>query len=214
MKIKASKDNLLAISSTVFLFCFLLIAFFRSSLWGVNSAVNMWAATVNSNFFLAPAKVIDSAFQPFVILIVTIVIAITLVFVHHRRYSILMFSSYAGGYLIVNIIKGVIASPRPPNEIIDAGYFSFPSSHVMASVIFFGLLTFIAWKKWKTSLIKVSVSGILYVFLIFLVGFDRIYLNVHWLTDVVGALFLGAFWLTFCLFLFNKANSRLSKTSP
>ncbi|MCL4430227.1 MAG: phosphatase PAP2 family protein, partial [Chloroflexi bacterium] len=105
-------------------------------------------------------------------------------------------------------IHGVIASPRPSNEIIQEVYFSFPSSHVTAAVVFFGLLTFTAWKKWKASTIRVSVSA-LYVFLVILVGFDRVYLNVHWLTDVIGAVFLGAFWLTLCLFLFNRVNSRI-----
>jgi undecaprenyl-diphosphatase len=42
----------------------------------------------------------------------------------------------------------------------------------------------------------VSVTGI--------VGFDRIYLNVHWATDVIGAVLLGTFWLLLCILVFSR----------
>jgi undecaprenyl-diphosphatase len=145
-----------------------------------------------------------------VLLAITIAVTIILVISHHKRYGILLIGTYAGEYLIVNIIKGVITSPRPTNALVEAAYFSFPSSHVSASVVFFGLLTFIAWKKWQTPKIRAPVAA-LYVFLVALVGVDRIYLNVHWLTDVVGAVLLGAFWLTFCLALFNRLTKQGNK---
>jgi undecaprenyl-diphosphatase len=75
---------------------------------------------------------------------------------------------------------------------------SFPSGHVTSAVVLFGLLAFFAWQTWKSARIKV-VSGSLVAVLVSFVGFTRIYLNVHWLTDVLAGYLLGTAWLTFCV---------------
>jgi membrane-associated phospholipid phosphatase len=61
---------------------------------------------------------------------------------------------------------------------------------------------------WDSAKIKALTAG-LYVSITVVVGFDRIYLNVHWFSDIVGAFFLGAFWLTSSILLFNLLFKRL-----
>jgi undecaprenyl-diphosphatase len=103
-----------------------------------------------------------------------------------------------GNTVILEVLKTLIYSPRPMNELVVETGNSFPSGHVTSTVVLFGLLTFFAWQTWKTPSVK-AVTGALFVALISLVGFTRIYLNVHWLSDVIGGYFLGAFWITFCI---------------
>jgi undecaprenyl-diphosphatase len=109
----------------------------------------------------------------------------------------------AGDALLVDVCKTIIASPRPLNEIIVETNFSFPSGHVTSTVVLFGVFTYLAWKHWKTTKTKI-LTGAFYVLVTAIVSFDRIYLNVHWLSDVVGGVFLGVFWLSFCIYLFNR----------
>ncbi len=109
----------------------------------------------------------------------------------------------AGEALLVEFLKIVIMSPRPLNGIIAVTGYSFPSGHTTSCVVFFGILTYFVWKHWNSFKIKASTAG-LYVSLTAVVAFDRIYLNVHWFSDIIGAVFLGAFWLAFSIFLFKN----------
>ena len=116
-----------------------------------------------------------------------------------------------GDAILVLTFKTLIMSQRPINEIIPETGYSFPSGHVTGCVVFFGMLTYFAWKRWTTLKAKVVTSG-LYIAITAVVGFDRIYLNVHWFSDTIGGVFLGAFWLLLCVFVFEylALNQRLS----
>jgi undecaprenyl-diphosphatase len=103
--------------------------------------------------------------------------------------------------LLVVAGKELFQSIRPTNMLIPETGYSFPSGHVTGSVVFFGVLTYLAWKHWESKKVKAATSGF-YVALVVLVGFDRIYLNVHWFSDVVGAALLGAVVLTFAILVF------------
>jgi undecaprenyl-diphosphatase len=115
-----------------------------------------------------------------------------------RKNAVLLIGAMIGNTVILEVLKTVIYSPRPTNELVVEPGNSFPSGHVTSTVVLLGLLTFFAWQTWKTTSAK-AVTSALFVALISLVGFTRIYLNVHWLSDVIGAYFLGAFWITFCI---------------
>jgi len=109
----------------------------------------------------------------------------------------------AGDTLLVDLFKTIIMSPRPINRIIAASGYSFPSGHETSSVVFFGVLTYFVWKNYGSVKLKAATSG-LYVFVAGVIGFDRIYLNVHWFSDLLGSVFLGTFWLTLCTLIFKN----------
>ena len=149
---------------------------------------------------------ISVVFDTTALVILSLVVAVFLFLTHHRRYSLLLLGAMAGDALLVQIFKMLIMSPRPLNEIIAETNYSFPSGHTTGSVVFFGVLTYFAWVHWGSKKVKVATGGF-YVSITALVGFDRIYLNVHWFSDIIGALFLGAFWLSFCILTFKYATS-------
>ena len=70
--------------------------------------------------------------------------------------------------------------------------FSFPSGHVTTAMVFFGVLAYLILKKYK------DTNLILLIPLVFvlLIGFTRLYLGIHWFSDVLGGIFLGEFILT------------------
>ncbi len=189
--------------SVLFLICFLLVASFRGSFYSVNLSVNLWSASVNTGFFTLAAQTISIVFDTTALAAISLVLAIFLFVLHHRRYGLLLLGAMAGDALLVGLFKTIIISPRPLNEIIVETGYSFPSGHTTSSVVFFGVLAYFAWKQWDSTKIKALTAG-LYASITAVVGFDRIYLNVHWFSDIVGAFFLGAFWLTFCILLFKR----------
>jgi undecaprenyl-diphosphatase len=187
--------------SLLFLVCFLLVAYFKEAFNPINSIVNIWSASFNAGSFTLTAKIISVVFDTTALVVLSVILAILLFVLHRRRYGVLLLGAMAGDALLVTFFKMVIMSPRPLNGIIVESGYSFPSGHTTSCVIFFGILTYFVWKHWSSFKIKASTAG-LYVSLTAVVGFDRIYLNVHWFSDIVGAVLLGAFWLTLNIFLF------------
>ena len=106
----------------------------------------------------------------------------------------------AGGGILDFILKQAIQRTRPISEttLIEVGGFSFPSGHAMLSMVFYGMISYFLIRyvrQWKYRiLIAVSVG-----FLIFLIGFTRIYLQVHYLSDILAGYIGGLFWLTICV---------------
>jgi len=103
----------------------------------------------------------------------------------------------------VEAIKFAVNRVRPPvQEMLTFQWDpSFPSGHTMAAIAFYGLLTYFIYyssqKAWERVLAVFVGCAI-----ITLVAFSRIYLGVHWPSDVVGSFILGGFLLVFVIFAF------------
>jgi undecaprenyl-diphosphatase len=130
-----------------------------------------------------------------------------LLYKHYRNDALLLVGAMLGDSLIVAILKRLIHSSRPLNGIIQETGFSFPSGHATVAVVLAGLLTYFIWQHFKSRNVKI-LSGVLLILISLVVGFSRIYLNVHWLSDVVGAYSLGIFWLTFSIVAFRLQNAK------
>lgn len=100
------------------------------------------------------------------------------------------------------LLKGLVGRSRPDIARLVAGNGpAFPSGHVLATVGFYGVLAVIAWRSTTRRSFAVGAMASAAV-VIALVGFSRIYLGVHWMTDVIGGLLVGgAFVLAAAYFL-------------
>jgi undecaprenyl-diphosphatase len=189
------------------LICFLLIAFLRSSFSAVDADVNSWAVSIQSTGFTQIAKIIHYGFGTTALSIITLLIAVYLLYKRYRNDALLLVGVMLGDFVIVAILKRLIHSARPLNGILQETGFSFPSGHATAAVVFLGLLTYFMWQHFKSQNVRI-LSCVLFILLSLVVGFSRIYLNVHWLSDVVGAYSLGIFWLTFSIVAFRLQNAK------
>jgi membrane protein DedA with SNARE-associated domain/membrane-associated phospholipid phosphatase len=92
------------------------------------------------------------------------------------------------------VIKLIVQRPRPDlSPVFDAGGLAFPSGHATTSAIVFGSLAYVLTRQqsWRTNVWIWAVAGMFS----FLIGFSRLYLGVHWTTDVVGGWTLGLMWV-------------------
>jgi membrane-associated phospholipid phosphatase len=107
----------------------------------------------------------------------------------------LLATAIAGAVGLYNLLKHLVGRPRPP-PAIWIGHFSgasFPSGHAAQSVACYATLALIVGAG-RPARVKISLwAGAALVVLI--VGFSRIYLAAHWLTDVLGGYALGAAWV-------------------
>lgn len=97
---------------------------------------------------------------------------------------------------VLNIVlKNIVERPRPIGyRLIDETGYSFPSGHSMISTAFYGLIIYFIWKNVKNKTIR-NVSCILLVILIVLIGISRIYLGVHYASDVIGGFSISIAYL-------------------
>lgn len=117
-----------------------------------------------------------------------------------------------GGFVINYVMKLSFRRLRPPNPLIDRlENFSFPSGHATSAFIFYGLLTYLVWKTNISKVYKFILSVIFITFSI-LIGFSRVYLRVHYPSDVLAGFCIGFSWLILTTWLFEFLKKRSQKS--
>ncbi|MDO8581569.1 MAG: LssY C-terminal domain-containing protein [bacterium] len=109
----------------------------------------------------------------------------------------MLFLTMAGSEAIAILMKIFIARPRPDSAgalLLETTY-SFPSGHALIALSFYGFLTYI-WLRERRHIVTRIVIFLFAAFTIVGVGVSRIYLGVHWPSDVLGGYLLALIWLT------------------
>jgi len=109
------------------------------------------------------------------------------------------------GWAIVNILKEIFHRARPVihNPLLILHSYSFPSGHAFLAMSFYGLLIFIAFKYIQNLILKWFIIVLLSLLILF-VGLSRIYIGVHYPTDVLGGFLLGFLWLYGFIYILGK----------
>ncbi len=102
--------------------------------------------------------------------------------------------------LTLNSLKHIVERARPAQALalVKTDTLSFPSGHTMAVTIIYGLITYFIVRSLKHTWAKLTVAS-LYLLLVFLVGLSRVYLGVHYPSDVIAGPLFGGFVLTFLI---------------
>jgi undecaprenyl-diphosphatase len=114
-----------------------------------------------------------------------------------------------GGYLFTLIVKNIVARIRPENAFLTVSGYSFPSGHAVASTVFFTLLIYFFIIKVRSMVFR-EILVVICVLSIILTSFSRVYLGVHWLSDVLAGIGLGLFWVTSMILLVKYINIIIS----
>lgn len=104
-----------------------------------------------------------------------------------------------GSVLLNNVLKISFGRIRPIEFfLVEQSGFSFPSGHSMNTLTFYGMAAYLYLRNKKSSLKKVLIWIALAIFIL-LMGFSRIYLGVHWPSDIIGGYSAGFIWLYICV---------------
>lgn len=138
---------------------------------------------------------------------------------HHRpRFAIAWLLIALVGGLIISELKGQFGRPRPPmewrDEIAREENESYPSGHTMGSVVGYGMLGFVLVQRAKTWPARLAIALLLTTW-VATIGFSRIFLRAHWVSDVVGGWLMGMAYVSACLTLyFHRPRTSLASPSP
>lgn len=128
-----------------------------------------------------------------------IVFSIALIIIFYKYEKNSFFSSMIvinlfSSSIINTSIKQLIRRDRPNIlRLIEILGYSFPSGHSMVSMSFYGLLMFICFRRIKNNFKYLII--LLFLILVLVIGLSRIYLGVHYFSDVIGGFSLGVLWV-------------------
>lgn len=134
-----------------------------------------------------------------------VIATIALLLLKEKRKLTFLIIGVAGGELLYAVFKLLLHRARPDMgfSLVSRNGYAFPSGHAIMSLIFYGMISygfFKMFKKWWLKLLLV----ILAIVLIFIVGFSRVYLGVHWISDILAGWTLGIAFLILLITFFTQ----------
>ena len=158
-------------------------------------AVLLWINTHSPEWLDGPMRLVTALGYSWVVAPLLAAAVLAFYLKGWRLSAVLLLVSTVGGVLLTAVLKAVFGRARP--ELFDSGYaatfYSFPSGHAAVAVGFYGALTLIlayrlrGYARWVVAACGVS--------LVLLIGFSRLYLGVHYPTDVLAGYLAAPLWV-------------------
>ncbi|MBA9026172.1 phosphatase PAP2 family protein [Peribacillus huizhouensis] len=149
--------------------------------------------------------------MPVVLVIVLIALIILDKVLKHRTELVLFVVVIIGTPVLNQLLKFVFQRSRPDiHRLIEVGGYSFPSGHAMNAFAVYGIISFLLWRHIPTFLGRTTLIIISGIF-IFMIGISRIYLGVHYPSDIIGGYFASSFWLASAIWFFYRLKSEANR---
>ncbi|MFN4259099.1 MAG: phosphatase PAP2 family protein [Gemmataceae bacterium] len=131
---------------------------------------------------------------------VTLLVALVLLVARKRLLAVVWLVAQVAGGLLNAELKSLYERPRPAfvDSFVQESSYAFPSGHSMGAMLVYGFLAYLLYRvlprPWQRWLIVMAFG-----LLVLAIGFSRMYLGAHWLSDVCAGFLAGASWLAVCI---------------
>lgn len=159
-----------------------------------------------STYFIADdvtpiAKIITNFGGAIFLIFITVILCI---FIKNKKIGLAIISNLAIATILNFLLKNLVQRPRPTEyRLIDESGYSFPSGHSMVSMAFYGFLIYLIYKNIKNKKMKWTLITVLSI-LIIGIGTSRIYLGVHYTSDVLAGFLISIFYLILYISIIKK----------
>ena len=185
------KKRYFIIAILIIIFIVLLMMVLSRGILNIDRKAIDLVASIRTPFLTTFFKLITKLCNATFLIILT---AILLVFWKDEKEKVFIPINLGAIALLNFILKMAIKRNRPTDMLIKQGGYAFPSGHAMLSVAFYGFLCYLIYRQVKNKALRI-VLLIIMSLLILLIGFSRIYLGVHYLSDVLAGYLLGLIYL-------------------
>jgi undecaprenyl-diphosphatase len=156
----------------------------------VNTEIMQFFTFLGTHSFLIPANLLLISYFLFI--------------KKHKWYSIKIPVVSISTVLLMYILKFIFNRPRPLLPLLkEAKGLSFPSGHALNSMAFYGLLIYLVWRNFTNTTIKWILTASL-AMIILMIGISRVYLRVHYASDVMAGFAVGIMWLILSIWIIRK----------
>lgn len=167
--------------------------------WDVE--LSRWLHIHSNGTLLAFFKTVTWAGNVAVLAVLVAVVTLLLIRIRRWNDAALVALSAAGIELLNAGLKLLFHRPRPELAYVHLDTYSFPSGHAAGTTAIYGVVLFVAAAR-VASIRRRALVALAFVVLVALVGFSRLYLEVHYLSDVLAGVSLGAAWAAGSLFVY------------
>lgn len=176
----------------VIVFLFILRNVFNNEISTFDANVYNAISLVKNDFMTNAFKVVTEFGSAKVLILIALA---SLIVVKNRKICTAISLNLASIGLLNYILKNIIQRPRPEGfRLVEESGYSFPSGHSMASMAFYGLIIYFVFKNVKNKAVRNIICTILSI-LIVLIGISRIYLGVHYASDVIAGFLVSIVYL-------------------
>ena len=193
------------------LYLIIIILLLRDNLQWFDLPLTMAVQSLESPLLTEIMKFFSFIGSTWVVIIIAFINIIFFFFVFKYRSEVIFFVvTLSGSTLLNSLLKNLFERERPiSHRLIEAPGYSFPSGHSMAAFTLYAVLAILLWNHLKTKTGKTITIIVLSLF-IFAIGISRIYLGVHYPSDVLGGYLTSFIWVFISMHLFNKTRGRFA----
>jgi undecaprenyl-diphosphatase len=166
----------------------------HDSIVEVDHLIAVWSTTIRTDLFNEFFWAITQLGRIWVIGFLVAFFSLFLWFSHRRYYLLGLYVSIIGSEILTITGKYAFARERPSAALYHEALYSFPSGHATLAVAFFGFVLYTFFQETPDFRSKLNLFFIALI-LIFLIGMSRIYLGVHYMSDIWAGYLVGAIWM-------------------
>ena len=189
--IKENRKTIILVISS-FLFIWITYAIFNDKITELDNNVHSHILGIRNNSLTDILILITNISSAYALIVLSIILLATM---KKKKIPLLISLNLMCAFITNQTAKLIFTRPRPFGiNLIEESGFSYPSGHAMVSMSYFGFIAYLLYKNQKNKFTKTIL--IITIFLTILtIGFSRIYLGVHYLSDVIGGFLLSIIYL-------------------
>lgn len=152
---------------------------------------------IEASWLTVLSKAVVLVTEPMVLVVVSLIIGLIVYFKKSRKEGLFFTAMILATGVLIKVAKEIFHRARPLDSLIAETSYSFPSGHATMAMVFFGMVGYLFWKKGAWSRIVLAL-------IVLLIGLTRLYLRVHWFSDVFAGYVFGAVILGLGIWLYKK----------
>lgn len=191
--IKENQKTIILLSITSLLFILLSYFVLNNQTSYIDSLVHSYILNIRNHNLTIILKTITNLGGANFLIVLSVIL---LIIIKKKKIPLYISINLICAFLTNEIAKNIFTRSRPIGiNLIDETGLSYPSGHSMVSLSYYGFIAYLLYKNSKNKITKSIIVTTLFLTII-LIGFSRIYLGVHYLSDIIGGFLLSIIYLT------------------